>query len=488
VERLDRLLLLVELSGAVNKRRVGLVVALALLGALLLLVVGLPRSAVRPATTATDDRGGDSAPVGPRLAPPASGAPATAAPVIEAVTVEKTEVCSGEDNLVTVTLASGYASNDTIRIMMPEQGSAGPQMPFRLSLSRDKQQPEMPEVVVFGRDGALATVKIPPVKVKDCDPGPVVRIDVALTANTSATFAFTATVLNPGSTPFKPVEWRWDFGDGSDAVTKVRTAEHGYEDRQQNTRMSTFLVHVRAVDAQGVELLGRHGMELRNQAFEALRIKNAVLLATELNPRFPVMGADGRVTQRVRIHHAYDKPVNIDRVFVQRFRGNEQGREDMQESAVDPRQILGTNVVPPGRGIEITATLDTRAEPGTRLLTFDLVGTSVDGMRASGQFSVLRPPELIPQAERDIVTDARLRAEILAVRKMLGRDEVTLDEITQLRREGALDNLTGDDGQPLQVAAASGTDDMPPRAEQPKSRKGTPLRRPSTATNRTSQD
>ena len=463
-----------------NKKRFGIVVAIALLGVLVLLIVRLPRSLVQPAATAADDRGSARSPIGPRLAPPASRAEPVAATVIEAVTVEKTEVCSGEDNLVTVTLAGGYPGSDTARIMMPAQGSAGPQMPFRLSLSRDKQQPEMPEVVVFGSDGPLATVRIPPVKVKDCNPGPVMMIDAALTANTSATFAFTATVLNQGPTPFKPVEWRWDFGDGSDAVTKVRTVEHGYEDRPQKARMSNFLVHVRAVDAQGVELVGRHGMELRNEAFEALRVKNAVLLATELNPRFPVMGADGRVVQRVRIHHAYDKPVNIDRVFMQRFRKNEQGRDDVQESAVDPRQIFGTNVVPPGRGIEITATLDTRAEQGTGLLTFDLVGTSVDGIRATGQFSVLRPPELIPQAEREVVTDVRLRAEILAVRKLLGRDEVTIDEIMQLRREGALDNLTGDDGQPLKVAAAtSDTDDMRPLIEQPKPRNGTPLRRPS---------
>ena len=460
-----------------NKRRLGIAVAIAFVGVLLLLAVRLPRSAVQPTATAEAARGSERAAVRPRSAPPVSDVATTSAAVIEAVAVEKTEVCSGEDNLVTVTLASAYASNDTIRIMMPAQGAAGPQMPFRLSLSRDKQQPEMPEVVVFGRDGALATVKIPAVKVKDCAPGPMMTIDVALTANTSATFAFTATVLNQGPTPFKPVEWRWDFGDGSDAVTKVRTVEHGYEDRPQKTRMSTFLVHVRAVDAQGVELVGRHGMELHNRAFEALRVKNAVLLSTELTPRFPVIGADGRVVQRVRVHHAYDKPVTIDRVFVQRFRHDDQGRDDVQESAADPQQILGTNVIPPGRGIEATVTLDTRAEPGIGLLTFNLVGTSVDGMRASGQFSVLRPPELIPQAQREIVTDVRLRAEILAVRKMLGRDEVTIDEIMELRREGALDNLTGDDGQPLKLAAAD-SDDMRPLSEQPKSRAGAPLRRP----------
>ena len=208
-----------------NKKRSGIAVAIALLGVLILLAVRVPPPAVQSSATAAADRRSQATPVGPRLAPRVSDAAPTAAAVIAAVAVEKTEVCSGEDNLVTVTLASAYAGNDAVRIMMPALGSAGAQMPFRLSLSRDKQQPEMPEVVVFGRDGALATVKIPAVKVKDCDPGAVVTIDVALTANTSATFAFTATVLNQGPTPFKPVEWRWDFGDGSGGDRSRRRRE-----------------------------------------------------------------------------------------------------------------------------------------------------------------------------------------------------------------------------------------------------------------------
>jgi hypothetical protein len=458
-----------------KKRRFGLVVAVVLLAVLLLFLGRSPRHPVQPIATAEDDRGAESGGVGPRPARQPSGVAPPAGPVIASVSVEKTEVCSGEDNLVTVRLADGYAGNDAIRIMMPGHNAAGPQMPFRLSLTGDrKEQPEMPEVVVLGRDGELATVKIPPVTVKNCNPGPSLTIEAAMVANATDTFAFTATVRNPGATPFKPIEWRWDFGDGSDAVTKVRTVEHGYEDRPQTTRISALLIHVRAVDAQGVELLGRYGIELRNRAFEALHIKNAVLLSTELTPRFPVMDADGRVVQRVRIHHAYDKPVTVERVFVQRFRHDAQGGEEVQEVPVDPRQLLGTNVIPPGRGIEVTATLDTRSEMGVGLLTYDLLGTSADGIRASGQFSVMRPPELIPQEEREVVTDARLKAEILAVRKILGRDEVSIDEIMQLRREGALDNLTGDDGQPLKVAADDG--ELHQLPDPPNKRKSAALR------------
>jgi len=270
-------------------------------------------------------------------------------------------------------------------------------------------------------------------------------------ANTSATFALTATVRNPGPTAFKPVQWHWDFGDGRDATTKVRTVEHSYEDQPQKTRMSSFLVHVRAADAEGVELLGRH-------ALDVLRSKNVVVITTELSP--PVIADDGRVTQRVRIHHASDQPVTLERVEVQRFRDNEQGVEEMQATDVDPRQVLGTNVIPPGRGIETTAVFDTRAEPRTKRVTFDLHGKSADGIRASGKYSVLRPSEPSPQAEREVVTDSQVKAAILAARKKLGRDEVSLDEMVRLKREGALDNLPAADASQTPPAANTAADEL----------------------------
>jgi hypothetical protein len=420
-----------------SRKRVGVAVAIALLaGLLLFLAVRSPdsRSASAPAP---GDQTTPSPPRSDRAVPPPRLLAATET-VVEEITVEKTEVCSGEDNLVTVRLAGDHQNDETIQITMPGNGGAGRQMPFILALTVAKQQPAMPEVVVSGRDGALATVKIPTVTVKDCTPGPSLSVEVALVANTSATFALTATVRNPGPTAFKPVQWHWDFGDGRDATTKVRTVEHSYEDHPQKTRSSSFLVHVRAADAEGVELLGRH-------ALDVLRSKNVVVITTEPSPRVPVIADDGRVTQRVRIHHASDQPVTLERVEVQRFRDNEQGVEEMQTTDVDPRQVLGTHVIPPGRGIETTAVFDTRAEPRTKRVTFDLHGKSADGIRASGQYSVLRPSEPSPQAEHEVVTDPQVKAAILAARKKLGRDEVSLDDMVRLKREGALDNLPATD-------------------------------------------
>ena len=197
-----------------SRKRVGVAVAIALLvGLLLFLAVRSPdsRSASAPAPV---DQTTPSLPRSDRALPPQQLVAATE-PVVEEITVEKTEVCSGEDNLVTVRLAGDHQNDENIRITMPGLGGAGRQMPFILGLTAAKQQPEMPEVVVSGRDGALATVKVPTVTVKDCIPGPSLSVEVALVANTSATFALTATVRNPGPTAFKPVQWHWDFGDGA---------------------------------------------------------------------------------------------------------------------------------------------------------------------------------------------------------------------------------------------------------------------------------
>ncbi len=130
-----------------------------------------------------------------------------------------------------------------------------------------------------------------------------------------------------------------------------------------------------------------------------------------------------------------------------------QGVEEMHATDVDPRQILGTNVIPPGRGIEATAVLDTRAEPRTKRVTYELHGKAADGIRASGQFSVLRPADPPPREEREVVTDPRLNAELGAARAKLGRDQVSLDDLLRLRREGAFDNLPAGDAQQAPAGA-----------------------------------
>ena len=422
-----------------------------LVGLLLFLAVRSPdsRSASAPAPV---DQTMPSLPRSDRAVPPQQLVGATE-PVVEEITVEKTEVCSGEDNLVTVRLAGDHQTDKNIRITMPGLGGAGRQMPFILGLTAAKQQPEMPEVVVSGRDGALATVKVPTVTVKDCIPGPSLSVEVALVANTSATFALTATVRNPGPTAFNPVQWHWDFGDGA------RRHDQGSNRRAQLRRPP-------ARDA-GVELprpcpRRRRG---RSRAARPPRSRRPPVKKRRRHQHraqpSPSDDRRRRAGHPARPHSPRVRPAgHVERVEVQRLRDNEQGVEEMQTTDVDPRQVLGTNVIPPGRGIETTAVFDTRAEPRTKRVTFDLHGKSADGIRASGQYSVLRPSEPIPHEEREVVTDPQVKAAILAARKKLGRDEVSLDDMVRLKREGALDNLPAADGTQTPPAANAAADEL----------------------------
>src|SRR3569623_1077183 len=291
-----------------NRKRIGALLAFGLL-CLLLLLLGRPSRS----TVATQ-------PAAPEPAPPPSPgsfthhhpAPALedppALPVIAAMSVENREVCSGQDNMATARLAGAYANDPSIRILMPAASAAGPQMRFSLFLWGG-QLSEMPVVSVYGSRGVLATVKIPTVSVKDCTPEPSLSVGVSLEPNTSATYTFTATIRNPRNTPIQAVEWQWDFGDGTDGTTHVRTVEHGYEDRPQKTRMSSFLVHVRAVDAQGMELVGRTGLELRNPAFEATRaLLKQDVVTQDVSDRLQREGAFEHLAEEVAMNDDQPSP------------------------------------------------------------------------------------------------------------------------------------------------------------------------------------
>jgi hypothetical protein len=429
-----------------NKKRLGLLVVL-IVGGLLLLRKSRSAPPHEPPTEADEDRGASSAPERPRFpALPLLPAPtAEADPVVEEIEVEKKEVCSGEDNFVTLKLSSAANEDDQLRVVMLGFDVSGTRMPFRLALGAGGTQPEMPEIVVFGKDGMKTTVKVPPVKVKDCAPPASLAVHLALTPNAFATYAMTAVIRQAEGGTFQPRRWYWDFGDGSYVTTEVPAVEHSYEDRPQKTRFSNFTVLVRAVDAAGKEVRGLQPVELRNPAFETLRMKNVVMIWPELNPRFPTMQPNGQVVQRVRLRHAYDQPVTLERVTVERLSTGPDGREQRIATEATPREVLGADVIAPGEGLEATVVLDTRSDPDTDVMNFELMGTTADGKRARGSFSVLKPEAEIPREQQERVTDPHLVAQLVAAQARLGRQEVTLDELQRLRREGALANATGGD-------------------------------------------
>ncbi|MGA7123044.1 MAG: hypothetical protein WBY94_23275 [Polyangiaceae bacterium] len=381
----------------------------------------------------------------PSLAQPAPDPP----PVIDEISVEKPEVCSGEENMITV---RAHTTNGTDAFLHGVvDGAMGTSVPVRLWLDEAGRVQGTHSVTVFGRTNTPVTVPLPDYRVRDCQPARLVAVEQHLRANTWGDFDFIAkiVVLPPrgrgaaraGESEFTPTSFVWSFGDGTAATTFAPVATHTYEGRAQDALYSYFTVRVEVHSKQGGTLAGRTTLPLINPAFEALARKSIVQLLIALDPRFPELGPDGRVVQHVRIWHTRPEPVTIESAT--RTAYFETGSGQSRPEIVDPVQLLGTNVIPPGQeGIATTVVLDTIADPGVFSATYRVAGKSQDGLPAMGSFSVLRPPPR-PTAENSrLVKDPALTAQILAARAMLGKDVVTDEDIWQLQREQRLPRLT----------------------------------------------
>jgi hypothetical protein len=108
---------------------------------------------------------------------------------------------------------------------------------------------------------------------------------------------------------------------------------------------------------------------------------------------------------------------------------------------VDVAALLDTTEIAPDRGLEIDATLDTRADPEVISCNYYLEGRSAEGLPVLSTFSVMRPPPTPTRGNSRVVTDPVLSAQIQRARELLGRDVVSDEDLLALRRQGKLDDL-----------------------------------------------
>ena len=345
--------------------------------------------------------------------------------MIDAIVVEKPEVCSGEENLVTVQAHTVNGTNEFLHYVV--DGAMGSSVPLRLLLGPDGRVEGQHTITVFGRNNVPVTVPVPEYTVKDCQPERVVVVESRVQSNTWSEFDLMARVValpehNPGirsegsHKPFAAVSYTWSFGDGVMATTTGPIASHDYEGRAQDSLYSYFPVRVDVRSAAGEVLTGRTTLPLINPAFEAFAQKGIVQLLVSLDPRFPAMGPDGRVVQSVRLWHTRPQPVTIDAVAVTRYFDGASGETPPQAVAV--AQLLGGGTVPPGKdGVTTSVVLDTITEPGVFSMTYRLSGHSQDGHPVMGSFSVMRPPPKPTADNSQAVVDPMLKAKILAARE-----------------------------------------------------------------------
>ncbi|MCP3138810.1 hypothetical protein [Pyxidicoccus xibeiensis] len=379
----------------------------------------------------------------PRVVAPASRAPVPP-PVIDAVTVEKQEVCSGEDNLISVR-AHSPDGNDTYLHTTIGTGT-GMRVPLRVWLEPDGTY-EPPVVTVFGRDNVATSVPVPRYTVKPCEPERLVEVFSRRLPNADEDYEFLARIVEvpkreaPPRPRFAPVKYVWTFDDQHTVTTATPVVSHtmGSEGARPWAMYFQHLVRVDVFDAQGRKLTGRSSLQLLNTSFENFDKKGVITLMARGTPRFPVRGEDGVVRQTFRLSHAWKGPVRLSRVTALRARTPEQGAPPLPEDASEVS--LGVDAVPEGRGVEVTVTLDSKAEPDVAMVTYALEGNTLDGHPARGTFSLMRPPPAPTRDNSTPVTDPLLLAKVKKARELLGQPYVTDEDLWRLEREGRFDDL-----------------------------------------------
>lgn len=337
-------------------------------------------------------------------------------------------------------------------------GRLGTRVPVR-SWDRSGSSGTAVKVSVFGKGSEPALETAPAYLVKDCEVPHYAVLAYRQLENSWDEYELSARVLAPptrgkavddgfatssvaspvgnrASVPFRPVRYQWDFGDGTSAVTDSPVVSHNYGRRRQDRKQSELLVAVKVTAEDGNTVEAHQAMILHNPAFESYAQKGIVLLMHELNPRFPKLGADGAVTQKVRLWHTRDVPVTITNLQLRRqSRGN---RSEVVEA--DPLQTLGTVVIPPGEGVTISARLNTTAAPDVTYVDYQLVGRTADGDRASGSFSIMRPAPPPTREAHEPISDPVLLAKVKVARGLLSRP-VTDSDLRRLEQQGAFANL-----------------------------------------------
>jgi hypothetical protein len=372
-------------------------------------------------------------------------------PVIDAVIVEKPELCEGEETLVSV---RAHTTNDAdAELHFTIGAGSGQSVPLRV-WSGARGEPLPIRVTAFGRDNAATTVLAPPPRILPCQHTQRVVLSHRVLPNRWGSFELRARVLDtrggagadgtrPASgaraqhpTPFQPRRYTWSFGDGSQLVTTESLVVHSYEERPQDTLYAQLLVRVEVSSDDGRTLVGRDALQLLNPAYESLSRKGIVSLMTALDPPFPRLDADGVVRQRVRLWHHRPETVRIASISRSTLRG--EGGATRTED-VDVSSVLGTDEIAPGHGVELETTLDTSAEPDVVAVSYVLHGTSPEGYPVRGAFSVMRPPPAPTRSNSRPVTDPALSAKIQRARQLLGRDVVSDADLFALQHSGQLD-------------------------------------------------
>jgi hypothetical protein len=376
---------------------------------------------------------------------PAPSEPSPAPPIVDEVSVEKQEVCSGEENLISVR-AHTPDGNDAFLHYTVGDGT-GQRIPVRVWRDDSNGAYELPRVTVFTRDNVSVTVPVPAYRVKDCEPERLVHVMSRRLPNSADEFEFFAQVVQkpvpagqPAPKPFVPVRYVWTFDDSAPETTSRPLVAHALAGGPGlGGQYTQHLVRVDVFDASGHQDTGRTSLQVLNTSFENFDKKGIVTVFATGTPRFPVLDADGVVRQTFRLFHHFRGPVRLTRVTaVRAFVGNKNGPPPPEQ--VDAA-ALPVSEIPEGPGTEVKMAFNAQAEPDVFSVTYALEGVSADGHPARGTFSLMRPPPHPTRDNNTPLTDPVLLAKVKRARELLHQEFVTDEDLLRLEREGRFAQL-----------------------------------------------
>jgi hypothetical protein len=378
--------------------------------------------------------------------------------VIDGVDVEKTELCIGDENLISVRAhATRPELAGELRILI--DGELGDRVALRpLDYLTPAGVP--PRVTAFVDPDHPVEIEIPKFVVRKCNRKRSLTIEHRVVSNLPDHMELSARVS--GDAAFHPVRYHWDFGDGTTAVTDTRFVEKSFRHREQHARLSYMLVSCEAEAANGERVRGRDALALMNDAYDNLRRLGIVTLEFD-KPRFPQANAAGIVEVPVRIWHRYPEAVTITTLTEVRVE-NAPGAGKQQERTLAVDTILPASRIAPS-GSTFTVRLDTKADPRLAYVIYRFAGTTENGLAVAGELSVMRPTDLPTPEHHIALTDEKLAAKIIAAQRLLDRQYVTDEDIWRLEREGKLDGATLE---PVGLASANSPHPAPTRRGSPR--------------------
>ncbi|MBI2567350.1 MAG: PKD domain-containing protein [Candidatus Schekmanbacteria bacterium] len=369
---------------------------------------------------------------------PALAGPPPSPPIIDEVILEKEEVCEDEENLVTIKAHTEGNADDTYlryQLIGPKKG-AGNKIPTMNEPGADGLNRYAAKAAVWGRGGTRTVLEVPRYKVKKC--GPKERrhawVKHEAVPNTEAGFAFFAYLV--ADKEFVPVAYEWDFGDGTKLRSDVPRVTHSYEDAiaEAKNLYSSFLVKVTITGNNGDQVTGRAGVEISSRFQENFLFKGVVTLLVEKIPRYAVRQGDVS-RQTIRLKNVYDHAIYPEALAREVHVKDEKLEDNVTTERVEWRQVLQADVIGPLEKIDVEMEI---TDPDVLMIAYALVGFTDDDYRVEARWEIMAPTADPLGPEGEPVRDPRKEWMIRKSMEVLGKSQVSQEEMRQLLYEGRL--------------------------------------------------